>query len=131
MNICVVKEDNVIVVDGEGLNFDFDLASNIWAIQWNGTSGHIEFSDGTPNQELTDFTDFQYLVDAHVAEKQRIADEAAQAAADALAARTYVDDRQDAYPSVGDQLDMIYHAGQGGDEFQAAIKAVKDKYPKE
>jgi len=25
---------------------------------------------------------------------------------------------------------MIYHAGQGGDAFQAAIQAVKDKYPK-
>ena len=34
------------------------------------------------------------------------------------------------YPPIGDQLDMIYHAGQGGDEFQKAIKAVKDKHPK-
>jgi len=34
------------------------------------------------------------------------------------------------YPSIGDQLDMIFHAGLGGDEFQAAIKAVKDAYPK-
>ena len=39
--------------------------------------------------------------------------------------------RAQEYPNIGDQLDMIYHAGQGGDEFQAAIKAVKDKYPKE
>ena len=35
------------------------------------------------------------------------------------------------YPSIGDQLDMIYHNGDGGVTFQAAIKAVKDKYPKE
>ena len=35
------------------------------------------------------------------------------------------------YPSIGDQLDMIYHNGDGGAEFQAAIKAIKDKYPKE
>ena len=35
------------------------------------------------------------------------------------------------YPSIGDQLDMIYHNGDGGATFQAAIKAVKDKYPKE
>jgi hypothetical protein len=26
---------------------------------------------------------------------------------------------------------MIYHAGVGGDAFQAAIKAIKDKHPKE
>ena len=42
----------------------------------------------------------------------------------------YISARQDAYPSIGDQLDMIYHAGQGGDAFQKAIKAVKNKYPK-
>jgi len=40
----------------------------------------------------------------------------------------YRHDRQ--YPSVEDQLDMIFHAGLGGDEFQAAIQAVKDAYPK-
>jgi len=38
--------------------------------------------------------------------------------------------RQKAYPSIGDQLDMIFHAGLGGDEFQAAIQAVKDAHPK-
>lgn len=42
----------------------------------------------------------------------------------------YREERRDKYPSIGDQLDMIYHAGLGGDEFQAAIKAVKDAYPK-
>jgi len=40
----------------------------------------------------------------------------------------YQRDRQ--YPSIGDQLDMIFHAGLGGDAFQAAIQAVKDKHPK-
>ena len=38
--------------------------------------------------------------------------------------------RGDAYPSIGDQLDMIYHNGDGGATFQAAIKAVKDATPK-
>lgn len=45
-------------------------------------------------------------------------------------AAQYSRDRADAYPSIGDQLDMIFHAGLGGDEFQAAIQAVKDAYPK-
>ena len=35
------------------------------------------------------------------------------------------------YPDIGDQLVMIYHNGDGGATFQAVIKAVKDKYPKE
>ena len=38
--------------------------------------------------------------------------------------------RRAEYPSIGDQLDMIYRNGDGGAEFQAAIKAIKDKYPK-
>ena len=42
----------------------------------------------------------------------------------------YIPKRASEYPSIGDQLDMIYKAGQGGDAFQKAIKAVKDKYPK-
>ena len=44
---------------------------------------------------------------------------------------TYDDARRGEYPPIGDQLDMIFRAGLGGDEFQAAIQAVKDKYPKE
>ena len=48
----------------------------------------------------------------------------------AFNAYQYKAKRSGEYPSIGEQLDMIYHAGQGGDAFQAAIKAVKDKYPK-
>ena len=46
-------------------------------------------------------------------------------------AKNYARNRATEYPSIGDQLDMIYRNGDGGAEFQAAIKAVKDKYPKE
>lgn len=42
----------------------------------------------------------------------------------------YQRDRAAEYPPIEDQLDMIFHAGLGGDEFQSAIKAIKDKYPK-
>jgi hypothetical protein len=56
------------------------------------------------------------VVEARAAELQVIAD--------------YQDPRKVAYPSVTDQLDMIFHAGLGGDEFQAAIQAVKDANPK-
>jgi len=44
--------------------------------------------------------------------------------------KEYARERAEAYPSIGDQLDMIFHAGLGGDEFQAAIQAVKDAFPK-
>jgi len=44
--------------------------------------------------------------------------------------KQYQRDRAKAYPDIADQLDMIFHAGLGGDEFQAAIQAVKDAHPK-
>lgn len=34
------------------------------------------------------------------------------------------------YPSIGDQLDALYHAGVFPEDMAAKIKAVKDKYPK-
>ena len=43
-------------------------------------------------------------------------------------AKQYQRDR--VYPSIYEQLDMIFHAGEGGAEFQAAIQAVKDAHPK-
>ena len=41
----------------------------------------------------------------------------------------YQRNRAEAYPSIADQLDDIYH--NGVDAWKATIKAVKDKYPKE
>ncbi len=40
----------------------------------------------------------------------------------------YIDERQNEYPSIVDQLDDIYHNGIDG--WKETIKAVKDKYPK-
>jgi hypothetical protein len=42
---------------------------------------------------------------------------------------TYADLRSVAYPSIEEQLDMIYH--HGIDVWKAEIKKIKDKYPKE
>jgi len=40
----------------------------------------------------------------------------------------YQRNRAEAYPSIADQLDDIYH--NGVDAWKATIKTVKDKYPK-
>ena len=45
-----------------------------------------------------------------------------------LAATKYQKDRAAEYPSVVDQLDLIYHSGV--DAWKAKIKETKDKYPK-
>ena len=50
---------------------------------------------------------------------------------------TYADNRRAAYPVIGDQLDMLWHAIDGDTalkttyaDFHTAIKAVKDANPK-
>lgn len=53
------------------------------------------------------------------------------AAAEALvAAESYKVNRVAEYPSIGDQLDALFHAGVFPDDMAAKIQAVKDKYPK-
>ena len=53
--------------------------------------------------------------------------------------RTYTEKRHSAYPTIGDQLDMLWHAVDTGDwtaakvkttDFYTALKAVKDANPK-
>jgi len=51
-------------------------------------------------------------------------------------AMTYSDHRASSYPSIPDQLDMLWHAMDTGilpkvDSFYSINKSVKDKYPKE
>ena len=100
MNITIIKEDRLVSVNGDALNFDYNLDDNIWAIQWNGVNGEVEYNDGSPNQSINSFADYQYLLDAFNVEKQRLADEATQAQAEAEAAITYVEKRGEAYPPI-------------------------------
>jgi len=131
MNVCIVKEDKVVMVDGEDMNFDFVLPSNVWAIQWNGSTGEIEFNDGTPNETITDFTTYQSLVDGHATEKQRLADVAVQEEADRIANMTYAEKRAEAYPSLTEQADMAYWDRQNNTTtLDDAITAVKAEFPK-
>ena len=51
-------------------------------------------------------------------------------AADAIPDPTYQENRVAEYPSIGDQLDALYHAGSFPAAMTASIKAIKDKYPK-
>jgi len=43
-------------------------------------------------------------------------------------ANAYKDKRQQAYPSIADQLDLMYHGGY--DAWKAAIQSVKEEFPK-
>lgn len=56
--LTVIAEDRIIIVDGELLRFDFGtdigLPENVRAIQWNGSFGHIEYSDGQMPEDISD-----------------------------------------------------------------------------
>lgn len=43
---------------------------------------------------------------------------------------TYKRQRAQEYPSIGDQLDALFHAGLFPEDMAAKLQAVKDKYPK-
>lgn len=43
----------------------------------------------------------------------------------------YKQQRKTEYPSIGDQLDALFHAGVFPADMAAQIQAIKDKYPKE
>jgi hypothetical protein len=45
-------------------------------------------------------------------------------------ANQYKQRRAPEYPSIGDQLDDLFHSGAFSDEMRAKIQAIKDKYPK-
>ena len=69
------------------------------------------------------------LIGDKVAITQEEADSIALAAQVALFnSLTYAEKRAQAYPSIADQLDTIYHSGI--DAWKAEIAAVKQEYPK-
>jgi hypothetical protein len=103
---------------------NYGIASNIHAIQWDGSKGTIEYNDGTDNEDITDISSYD-LETKHATEKKAIED----ANAKAVAEWTYVEKRLTEYPIVEEQLDDIYHNGIDG--WKTTIKAIKDKYPKE
>tara|TARA_R110000796_G_scaffold107520_1_gene218303 strand:+ start:905 stop:1318 length:414 start_codon:yes stop_codon:yes gene_type:complete len=111
----------------DSTNFASIVDSNIHAIQWNGTSGEIEYKDDTPNKEITDISSYDFEA-KFATEKQAIADAEAKVETDRISAMTYAEKREAEYPAIGDQLDDIYH--NGIDSWKSTIKAIKDKYPK-
>ena len=68
--VTVVAEDRRIIVDGEVLMFDFPVAPEIWAVQWNGTQGHIEYRDNRMPEPIDEKAASSWIA-LHTAEKER------------------------------------------------------------
>lgn len=119
-----------IAIDGkyiDSTNFVGLVDNNIHAIQWDGSSGEIEYKDNTPNKTISNISSYNFEK-KFTDEEKVIADAEAKSEADRKASMTYADKRKEEYPPIEDQLDDIYHNGIDG--WKSTIKAIKDKYPK-
>ena len=131
MKISIIKPDSMTFIDNLGYG-DLDLssvASNIYAIQFDTSTntGHIEYNDGTVNEDIVSISTYQSIVDAHAAQKTNI--ETTAAANKETLEATYEWKRQQEYPTIDECVHAILDDGL--DALQVLRQAVKDKYPKE
>lgn len=86
-HVTIVPSDNLIIVDGEALCFDYQISEDVHAIQWHNGSGHIEVA-GQNNTVLGE-ADYAEKVEPFVtlweAEKARLETEVKEAEAARLA----------------------------------------------
>ena len=75
--VTIVPADSLVIVDGRGLDVSLTLPGHVHAIQWDGRTGWVEHTDGTPNTPVTQ-AEYDALVVPALA-----AWESARAAADA------------------------------------------------
>ena len=79
--LTIIPSDKYIGVGltayvGLGSDTDWDwIADNIHAVQWNGTSGHVEYNDGTPEVGLTTIADYKRGYRKWEDERDRLATE--------------------------------------------------------
>ncbi len=68
MRVTIIADDGKVGVDGVFRSVDLStLDPNIHAVQWDGASGHIEFRDRSPEQQITSISAFQTFIDAWTA----------------------------------------------------------------
>jgi len=135
--LTIVKIDGSVSRDGVGFAIDCSsLASNIHAIQWDGSAGEVEYTDGTVNTTIDSIAAYSSITDAYATAKSE-ADSAATTLANAQTAQenTYqfkrVHDATTRYADVNEQLDQQYHdAVNSTTTWKDAITAVKVAHPK-
>tara|TARA_R110000772_G_scaffold247498_2_gene361333 strand:- start:133 stop:567 length:435 start_codon:yes stop_codon:yes gene_type:complete len=140
--LTIIKDDGFVSVDGVGLNsIDCSsLATNIHAIQFDGTNGHVEYNDGTANLAITAISDYSVITDLWTSTHDTAVSDAETAASEAATAQTAleatygwkrVNDATTRYATLGDQLDQQYKdAVNGTTTWKDAIASVKAAHPK-
>lgn len=68
MKITIIVEDNVVIIDGKpiiGIDLSFLKKKNISAVQWNGSEGEVEYSDGKGNEKITSMDAYKKAISSH------------------------------------------------------------------
>lgn len=75
MHVVMIVEDNKVIVEGQSETIDLSSLDGMHAVQWNGTTGEVEYSmsggSKLPPSRFDDFEPFQPFVDAWMIEAQR------------------------------------------------------------
>ena len=134
----LIKEDGFIKVDSVSF-LDLDctsIASNIHAIEFDGSAGHVEYNDGTANLTIDSIS--AYSVAEGVFNTAKAANDTA--VSEAATAQTALEathgwkrqfDATTKYATLGEQLDQQYHdAVNSTTTWKDAITAVKVAHPK-
>ena len=99
--------------DGTWKEIRVPLSAEEQALREKEVAEYLEYEKNVviPNQYKSDRVDGAFTLDA----EGKVIDS---------------DEKLVKYPSIGDQLDALYHAGAFPEDMATKIKAVKEKYPK-
>ena len=129
--LTIVKDDSFVAVDGFALEpIDCSsLASNIHAIQFDGTNGEVEYNDGTANLAITAISDYSTITDLWTSTASDAA--TAKTTLEATYGWKRVNDATTRYAGIGEQFDQQYQdLLNGTTTWKDAIAAVKAAHPK-
>jgi hypothetical protein len=82
MIVTMITEDSSITVDGDRLTVPVAAELGEWAVQFDGESAEVEYSDNRPNEVInatTFYARYQSDIDAHAAERLALNEAAALA----------------------------------------------------
>ena len=74
MQLTIVKQDNLVLIDSQKQTLDlsvYSLPETLWALQWQETSGEIEYTDKN-NEKIDSLPDW---VEPIIDEYKRLAEE--------------------------------------------------------
>tara|TARA_B100000131_G_scaffold224717_1_gene216324 strand:- start:1399 stop:1896 length:498 start_codon:yes stop_codon:yes gene_type:complete len=77
MKVTIIPADKFISVGGTaylGISTDWSyVPSGVHAVQWDGSSGEVEYNDGSPNVGITSLGVYEAAVTHHETERLRLA----------------------------------------------------------